>query len=139
MDKILASGKVYIDKSKILNAGRGVYAMCGIKKGEIIESCPVIEIPGNEISDLSQSFLINYFFFFGKNKERLEIALGFGSIYNHSYKPNAKFEIRPKGKVIDFVALRDIGKDDEITVNYNHNGIPNSPLWFEAGPVKSSL
>lgn len=134
MKKLLASDKVYIGQSKILNAGQGVYAKCDIKKSEIIERCPVIEVPKHDVSNVRESILVTYFFYFGKNKKRLAIALGFGSIYNHSYEPNATYKVKLTEKIIDFVALNDIKKDDEITVNYNYgNPKDKSSLWFEVG------
>ncbi|MCL6096467.1 MAG: SET domain-containing protein-lysine N-methyltransferase [Patescibacteria group bacterium] len=137
MKKLLASDKIYIRKSKILNAGRGVYARCDIQKDEIIEKCPVIEVPKHDMANLRESFLVTYFFYFGKNKERLAVALGFGSIYNHTHKPNAEYQIKPVEGCIDFIALNDIKKDEEITINYNP-GIPKnkSSLWFEVLPKK---
>lgn len=130
MKKLSTSDKVYIGKSKILNAGRGVFARCNIKKGETIESCPIIEVPKNDVSNLKESILVTYFFYFGKNKQRLAIALGFGSIYNHSYKPNTTYKIKPKEKTIDFIALDDIKKDCEITFNYK-GSLKKRSLWFE--------
>lgn len=134
MNKILASKKVYVDKSRILNAGRGVYANRNIKKGETIERSPIIEIPQHDMSILRGSILVTYFFFFGKNKERIAIALGFGSIYNHSNKPNIAYKIKPKEKLIEFIALDDIKKNDELTFNYHNSSNFKSkkrPLWFE--------
>lgn len=130
MKKLLSSDKIYIAKSKILNAGRGVFAKCDIKKGEIIEICPIIEVPKHDVSNLKDSILVTYFFYFGKDKERLAMALGFGSIYNHSYKPNTTYKIRIKQKTIDFIALDDIKKDSEITFNYKGN-LRKRSLWFE--------
>ena len=132
MKKLLTSDKIYIAKSKIRNAGRGVYAGRDIKKGEIIEKCPVIEVPKHDVSNLRESILVTYFFYFGKNKDRLVVALGFGSIYNHAYEPNARYELGRTEKTLDFIALKNIKKDDEITVNYNPNPKNKSPLWFEA-------
>ncbi|HBB76249.1 MAG: hypothetical protein A2186_01515 [Candidatus Levybacteria bacterium RIFOXYA1_FULL_41_10] len=137
MKKLVTSDKVYIGKSKIVGAGRGVFAGRNIKKGELIEKCPIIEIPKHDFSSLRESVLVTYFFYFGKKKERLVVALGFGSIYNHSYQPNAKYKINHTEKTIDFTALRDIEKDDEITVNYNSgNSKDKSPLWFEVVPTR---
>ena len=133
MKNFLASENVYINKSKIHNAGRGVFARRDINKDEIIERCPIIEVPKYDTSNLRGSILVTYFFYFGKNKERSVIALGFGSIYNHTYKPNARFKIKQKNMIIDFVALNDIKKDDEITVNYCNGNPKKNPLWFEAG------
>lgn len=132
--KLLTSDKVYISKSKIPNADRGVFARRDIKKGEIIERCPIIEVPKNDTSNLKKSVLVTYFFYFGKNKEQVAIALGFGSIYNHSYKPNAIYKIKPREKTIGFIALDDIKKNDEITFNYYNSSKSKdkkSPLWFE--------
>ncbi len=135
MKKLPTSDKIYIRQSRILNAGRGVYARRDIKKDEIIEKCPVVEVPKHDMANLRESILVTYFFYFGKNKERLAVALGFGSIYNHSYKPNARFKIKHTEKSIDFIALNDIKKDEEITVNYKYGNPKNKrPLWFDLLP-----
>lgn len=132
MKRISASEKVYISQSKILNAGRGVFAELNIKKGEIIEKCPVIEVPESDVSNLRSSILVTYFYYFGKNKDRLMLALGFGSIYNHSYNPNAVYKQNLSEDTIDFIALKDIKKGSEITVNYKGESLTNNnPLWFE--------
>ncbi len=132
MKNLPASSKVYISKSKIPNSGRGVFALGNIKKNEIIEKCPVIEVPEHDVSNLRESILVTYFYFFGKDKKKSLIALGFGSIYNHSYSPNAVYKIKNAEKTIDFIALNDIKKDDEIAVNYKgQDSKNNNPLWFE--------
>ncbi len=134
MKKLLTSNKIYIWQSRIPNAGRGVFALCDVKKGEVIERCPVILVSRYDTSKLSESVLVTYFFYFGKDKEQLAIALGFGSIYDHSYEPNATYKIKPREKIIEFTAIKDIKKDDEITVNYNFgNPKDKTPLWFNVG------
>jgi len=134
MKKLFSSDKIYIGKSRIADAGRGVFARHDIKKDEIIEKCPVIEVPKQDLSNLRESVLVTYFFYFGKKKDRLIIALGFGSIYNHAYEPNARYKLSRTEKTLDFVALKNIKKDSEITVNYNPNPKDNNPLWFETAP-----
>ncbi len=134
MKKLLTSNKVYVGKSTIPKAGRGVYARRDIQKGEIIETSPIIEVPQHDLSNLKESILVTYFFYFGKNKERLAIALGFGSLYNHSHKPNITYKMSPKESLIDFIALKDIKKEDELTFNYHNSSNPKRkkpPLWFE--------
>lgn len=131
MQKLTTSDKVYVGMSKIQNAGRGVFAKSNINKDDIIESCPIIEISKHDAPKLNESSLVTYLLYFGKNKERLAITLGFGSLYNHSYKPNATFKIKGTKGLIDFVALKDIKKDTEITFNYRHGNPNKSPLWFE--------
>lgn len=120
MRKLPTSKKIYIAHSRIANAGRGVFATQSIKRMEIIEVCPVILISKNDVSNLKGSILVNYYFYFGKDNEMLAIALGFGSIYNHSYEPNATYKKKSGDKVIDFVAIKNIKKGEEITINYNY-------------------
>jgi len=135
--KLSTSQKIYISKSKIPRAGLGVFAANNLKKGEEIEICPIIELQ-NEAGLLEKSKLFNYYFLW-KNKKHCVIALGFGSIYNHSYEPNATYKKNYKNKTVDFVAIKPIKKDEEITANYNY-GNPNdkSQLWIKSikPPVK---
>jgi uncharacterized protein len=130
--KLFASEKIYVGKSKIKNADRGVYASCDIKKNEIIEICPVVQVSEHDTANLKESILNTYFFYFGKNNKRLLVALGFGSIYNHSHKQNAKYKIKPMENIIEFIAISNIKKDEEITIHYNvSNPSTKTPLWFE--------
>lgn len=133
MKKLLASKNIYVGKSNIADAERGVFARHDIKKGEIIERAPIIEVSEGDKSNLGKSHLVTYFFFFGKNKKHLALALGFGSLYNHSDSPNTVFKIKPKKKIIEFIALSNIKKDDEITFDYGGSGKADRkrPLWFE--------
>lgn len=132
MNMLSTSFKIYIANSKIKNAGRGVFASENINKNGIIEICPVILAPKSDLSNLNESIFVTYFFYFGKDKDQLAIALGFGSIYNHSYTPNTKYKINIKKQTIIFTALENIKKDDEITFNYKQGNPKNkNPLWFE--------
>jgi hypothetical protein len=131
MNKVVSSENVYVSNSKIANGGRGVFAKCDIAKGNVIESCPMIEISEDDTANSANNILVTYFFYFGKKKERSAIALGFGSIYNHSYTPNAKFIIKEEEKIINFVALTNIKRDGEITFNYLNSKGNKTPLWFE--------
>jgi len=132
MKKLYPASKIYVAQSKIKNGGRGVFASQNIKKGEIIEVCSLIIVPKNDLSNLRESILVTYFFYFGKKKERLAVVLGFGSLYNHSYTPNAIYKIKHTENTMNFIASSDIKKDSEITFNYKYGNPKNkSPLWFE--------
>lgn len=133
-NKLLTSDKIYIGKSKIPNADRGVFAKRNIKKDEIVETCPIVEVPKHDMANLKESILVAYFFYFGKNKEKLALSLGFGSIYNHSESPNIAYKIKSKEKIMEFAALVNIKKDKELTFNYSGHKSSKSkkrPLWFE--------
>jgi SET domain-containing protein len=109
--------------------GRGIYAERDIKKGEKFEVSPIIMISTEEWEKyLEKTILYNYLFYWGEN---LALALGYGSLFNHSYHPNARFLNNKANLSIDFYALRDIKKDEEITVNYHGDPEDDSPLWFD--------
>jgi SET domain-containing protein len=108
--------------------GRGMYAARDIKKGEMLDEAPVIISPKSEREHLKKTILNDYCFRWG---EHLAIALGYGSIFNHSYTPNARYITNIDNQSIDFYAMADIREDEEITVNYNGDPKDKSPLWFD--------
>jgi SET domain-containing protein len=108
--------------------GRGIFANRNIKKGEFIEEAPVIVILKNEWKLMKKNILANYVFRWGEDKA---VALGYGSLYNHSYTPNARYHTNIENRSIDFYAREDISEKEEITVNYNGDPEDQSPLWFD--------
>jgi SET domain-containing protein len=108
--------------------GRGIYATRGIKKGEFLEEAPVIISPKTEREHLKKTVLLNYCF---RWNGHLAIALGYGSIFNHSYTPNARYITNIDNQSIDFYSMTDIREGEEITVNYNGDPKDKSPLWFD--------
>ena len=111
--------------------GRGVFATEKIPKGRTIEKAPVIVIPDDRENSAGRCILDDYFF---EWEGDLAIALGFGSLYNHSYAPNATFICRHEALSIEFVALRDIPPGEEITIDYNERSDYLSSLWFKPEP-----
>ncbi len=105
--------------------GRGVIAIERIEKGEVIERAPVI--PG-AVEEGKLTTLYNYAFVW--RKEYYAIALGYGSLYNHSYKPNAVYRHSEDDLLINFIALKTIEKGEEITVNYNGDPENHAEVWF---------
>ena len=60
------------------------------------------------------------------------LVLGYGSIYNHSFSPNADWKQNFKTQSMVFRALKSIKKGDEILVNYNGEPDDESEIdWFE--------
>lgn len=122
--------KIEVRKSQISKAERGVFAKDLIKKDEVIEICPVLVVPRKDYPILKKTILRNYYFMWGK--VTCGICLGFGSLYNHSYKPNATYKKDIKDQTIRFIAIKNIKKGEEITVNYNY-GDPDDKksLWIK--------
>ncbi|MCZ2260002.1 SET domain-containing protein [Sporosarcina sp. G11-34] len=111
--------------------GRGIFATRDIKTGELIEVSPVLTSSKNDWKYLKKTVLYNYCFSWGENYEHTAIALGYGSLYNHSYTPNAEYKYNIDNLSIDFYAISDITDGQEITINYNESSEDDSPLWFE--------
>jgi SET domain-containing protein len=97
--------------------GRGVFARTKILKGTVIERVPVVTLPVEEVFDPTRRSKLAQYVFNWK-EGTVAIALGYGSLYNHSYRPNAKFS--SEGRLTQvFSAIRDIDAGEEITVDYN--------------------
>ncbi len=114
-----------------MGKGRGVFARERIRTGEIFERAPVIVSPGSEWVNLEKTVFYHYCFGWGPQLEHAAVALGYGSLYSHSYQPNAVYIRRLDDLLIDFQALRDIEPGEEITVNYNNDPTNQEPVWFE--------
>lgn len=119
-----------IEVRETANKGRGVFACRAFAPGDLIEATPVILIPPGDWTNIAPTVLADYVFNFGPEKDHLAVALGLGSLYNHSYTPNARYFKDWEQRTIRFVAVRAILPDEEITVNYN--GAPDDlrPVWF---------
>lgn len=118
-----------LEVKSIPKKGRGVFATSNIKKDAIIEICPVAVFP---FIEGQQHALEGYAFRWTKTK--VAIALGLGSLYNHSYTPNAEYVQDRKLKEIHVYALRNIRKGEEICFNYNGRPFDTTPVWFDAKP-----
>ncbi len=129
---------IYVAASKVKGAGRGVFASQAIAVGSVIEACPVLELTIEDEALMKKDGVLYSYFFLWPKIPKVAIALGYGSLYNHSYNPNATYKKKINDAVVEYVAIKDIGPDEEITINYN-NGNPNdkNPLWFtSAKPPK---
>lgn len=85
-------------------SGRGVFTYSDIPEGSILEICPVIVIPKEQFKQIHTSVLHDYYFLWGETEEQCAIALGYGSLYNHSHEPNAKYLVDYEEKYIQFIA-----------------------------------
>lgn len=112
-------------------AGRGVFADRAFKVGELIEVCELIVMPKEQVTLLEPTLLEDYVFVWN---DTVAVVLGNGSLYNHSYTPNAIYLRDFDRGVIRFVAHRDIAPGDEITINYNGDPRSREPVWFEEKP-----
>jgi SET domain-containing protein len=126
-----------IEVKPVKGKGRGVFARRPIREGELIERVPVVVFNNNDVRNGEEwNGLASYCFHWKKGT--LALALGYGSLYNHSYRPNARYDDLG-GQIKEFIAIRDIEPGEEITVNYNGEPRDDSPVGFKVVMTEQSV
>ena len=97
-----------------------------IPAGSIVELAPVIELSVTERAIIHTTALHDYYFLWG---EGAALALGFGSLYNHSATPNVDYEMDYEYRQIRFSALQQIEPGEELLIDYMA-GDEREGLWF---------
>jgi uncharacterized protein len=112
--------------------GRGVFATRRFGPGETIEMCPVIALSEVDARKLDDTMLCEYYFGWGEDRKQAAIVLGYGSLYNHSFTPNAAHHKNVADGVMSVVALREIAAGGEIFIHYDTGPDEAQPnMWFE--------
>lgn len=111
--------------------GRAVLADEDIPEGATIESAPVVTFPREQWKYIAKTRLGEYCYFWGEDLKSGAMALGLGSLYNHSFEPNARYVRHNQEELIEYVALKPIRAGEEITINYNGDPDDLTPVWFD--------
>lgn len=118
-----------VEIRNIAGKGRGVFPRHNIPAGTIFERAPLLIIPSRDVLGPQTGVLLsNYIFEYGRG--RVALALGYGSLYNHSWTPNARYQDAGR-RVKEFVAVSNISAGEEITINYNGDSQDLSPVAFD--------
>tara|TARA_R110000824_G_scaffold30313_1_gene99923 strand:- start:76 stop:471 length:396 start_codon:yes stop_codon:yes gene_type:complete len=101
--------------------GYGVFAKNEIKKGEMLEECRLIFIPyGHGVEPLTR-----YLYPWDPDDPMRYYALpiGYGSLYNSSGDdpPSVDIEVDEKNQIIQYIANKDIKRNDELMMRYAYN------------------
>lgn len=129
---LVPSEKIYVTNSAVPEGGLGVFAREDILVGEVIEESPILIIPEDQLSSLVKTKLMDYYFAWGLGFKEGAVVWGYGSLFNHSYEPNAKYIKDLENNIVKFIAIKNIKKDEEILVNYNGHPEDKTKIWFEA-------
>lgn len=120
-----------IETRRTAKKGLGVFALKDFKEGEIIEVCPVLTFDTKGRKNLEKTLLSHYVYPW-RSTRGAALVLGYGSIYNHSFSPNADWKQNFKTYSMVYRAIKNIKKGEEITVNYNGEPDEQTPIdWFE--------
>ena len=145
----LPNFKFYLQNSP--GKGRGVFSSEEIPSRTLVHISPVLLFPfenkpeneiilnetennnnncnnnNNQIEvrkdvSLEREILNHYTYTWGRDQA---LAIGLGSMFNHSRQNNVGFIINKEELIISYYTLRDIRKDEELCINYGNN------LWFD--------
>ena len=94
-----------------------MFAGRAFRTREMIEVCPALILPEGTAEE-ALCGLQQYVFKWGPAEDRLAIALGYGSLYNHSPDPNAAFQLREARGEIVFRAVHTIAAGEQILIDY---------------------
>ncbi len=124
--------KQYLYLNKASSKGRGIFTKEKIAANTIIEDSPVIVMPAEDREQLDKTLLHDYIFEWGSNKDKCCMALGFVSVYNHSYESNCEYFMDFEKEMIVIKTIRQVEKGEELTINYNGDWNDSKQVWFEA-------
>jgi uncharacterized protein len=130
----LISPPAILVKDTETDKGRAVYANREFLSGDLVEGCPVIIVRFDHVPPEIKRIAFNWEGLLCGTATGSAIALGYGSLYNHATQANMRYEADAALLVIRFIALRQIQRGEELTINYNSpTGGPDEhgDHWFK--------
>lgn len=110
--------------------GLGVFACLDFKKGDLIETAPIILLSQADREYLQPTALYHYYFVLDRPEAPVAIGLGYSSLYNHQALCNAAYEISVRRACLWIRACQAIREGEEITINYSGKPGDDSPVYF---------
>jgi uncharacterized protein len=111
--------------------GKGIFTPENININTVIEISPVIIMSKEERKLLDKTLLHDYIFEWGHDKKKCCVALGYVSLYNHSYQSNCEYVMDYDDGLITIKTVRFINKGEELFINYNGDWDNQIPVWFD--------
>ena len=111
--------------------GRGVFTTKSIPADTIIEISPVIVLSSKERKDIEKTKLFHYIFEWGDTRRQACVALGYVSMYNHSYDANCAYEMDFDNLIVSIRTVKKIKKGEELYINYNADPTDQTKVWFD--------
>lgn len=103
-------------QKKLRGKGWGAFCTRRIPKGTVFNITSLLPLTAKEARLMSGSSLEPYWYAFGTRGRA--IALGLGSIMNHSDEPNCSYHFSRIKRTLSFYALRAIPAHEELTHDY---------------------
>lgn len=116
----LPTPKLYLND--IAGKGRGVFCHENIPSRTLIHISPVLIMKDADADLSQQTILREYTYNWGAEHA---VALGLGSMFNHSSKNNVGFIKRKEKNIIEYYTLEDVKAETELCIHYGPH------LWFD--------
>ena len=120
--------------------GRGVFAARAFRAGEVVEECPVVLLrKPYEVLHRELKTVVFHWEVPEGSAAKQALAIGYGSLYNHSNPSNMRYETDGESRVVRFITVRDVEPGEELTINYNAGGgahVSEDEWWFEEKGIK---
>ncbi len=110
--------------------GRGVYTSEDLEPGRAIEIAPVIVMEEKDRNLIDQTMLHDYIFEWDVEKKQCCMALGYASMYNHSYESNCEYEMDLSYRIIRIQTVKPVKAGQELFINYNGDWDDATRVWF---------
>jgi SET domain-containing protein len=105
--------------------GRGLLASRRISPGTVIHEAPCIRVVKAEYDKFMKFTVLEHYLFNAEGGDKL-LALGYGSLFNHSRHPNVDYRVDSTDLSIRYISgHKEIQEDDELCISYGGN------LWFD--------
>ena len=107
--------------------GRGLFATQEISPRTLVHKAPCIRVSKDDYETHVQYSIFEHYLFNDTNGGHKLLALGYGSLFNHSSKqPNMDYRVDSNGlQILFYSGHKAIAKNDELCISYGRN------LWFD--------
>ena len=115
--------------------GRGVFAGNAYPPGALVEVSPVSMVEGlwEALPLALRAVVYDWGHLSGSPRQDLHgIALGVGSLFNHSPTPNLVYSADVERLALVFTAAHGIEAGEELTIDYDADVRPGEVGWFNA-------
>jgi hypothetical protein len=109
------NGSVVVKKSPL--GGYGVFAQKRFAPGDVVDTSLCLVRKNDDWGPATEDYVFS-------RGGLSAFAFGFGGLFNHSDRPNARHELTRGLKKIRIIAVRPISKDEEITISYGKHYFP---------------
>lgn len=111
--------------------GRGVFTRERLDRNTLVEISPILLFNAEEYASHGKYTILDQYTYCWQGGYAL--ALGLGSMFNHDSTPNVGFIRDIPNKLIRYVTLRDIEREEELCISYGNH------LWFQDNSITEQV